>query len=367
MSLLESYQQKLSSGGLSPDPAQLAAATALGALAARLSQPVASPRFALFRRIKKASAIKGLYLVGPVGRGKSMLMDLFFTHAAVPLKRRVHFNDFMLEVHTRLHALRKRADTQDHVLILAREILAQNKLLCFDEFQVTDIADAMILSRLFTALFEGGLVMVATSNTTPQNLYAGGLQRSLFLPFIDVLLAHCDVLSVDGGTDYRRLRLSSIETYHAPLGPEADAATDKAFLALSDEQPASALDLVLESRGRSLRVPKAAGGVAQFTFKELCDAPLSAADYTALALAFPALVVCHVPVMQDDARNPTQRFITLIDVLYEHKTKLVISAAAPADALCRTGQLAPAFERTASRLHEMQSSAWWERDAGGAP
>jgi cell division protein ZapE len=360
MDLLSAYQTRLNDGGLHPDPAQQQVIKELAKLAhdVQLWAPEGGRGFSVFRRKASTTVPRSLYIVGPVGRGKSMMMDLFFNHVTFSEKRRVHFHAFMQEVHQRLHVLRKNSEI-DAVAALAREITETTRLLCFDEFQVTDIADAMILSRLFTALFAQGLVMVATSNTAPRNLYAGGLQRDLFLPFIDLLTEKCAVLDINSPTDYRRLRLSTISTFHVPLGRAAEAAMAKAFAALTDDATPLPTNLEMPALGRSLHIPKAYGKVAWFDFVDLCEQPLGAADYEALASAYPVVMMSNVPVLTEEARNATRRFITLVDVLYEHKTRLVISAAVLADALCPKGLHAAEFARTASRLHEMQSAEWW--------
>lgn len=360
MDLLSAYQARLSEGSLKPDQAQELVVKDLAKLAhdVQLWAPEGGRGFSVFRRKATNTVPRSLYIVGPVGRGKSMVMDLFFNHVTFSQKRRVHFHAFMQEVHQRLYVLRKNSEI-DAVAALAREITETTRLLCFDEFQVTDIADAMILSRLFTAMFGHGLVMVATSNTAPKDLYAGGLQRELFLPFIDLLVQKCDVRTIVSPTDYRRLRLSSIGTFHVPLGKAADAAMAKAFAALTDDATPLPTNLEMPQLGRSLHIPKAHGKVAWFDFVDLCEQPLGAADYEALAKAYKAVLISNVPVLTEEARNATRRFITLVDVLYEHKTRVVISAAVLVDALCPKGLHAAEFARTASRLHEMQSAEWW--------
>jgi cell division protein ZapE len=296
----------------------------------------------------------GLYLVGEVGRGKSMLMDLFFDEAQVARKRRIHFHRFMQEAHARIHAWKRaNPDGDDPIPPLATSIAAEAALLCFDEFQVNDIADAMILGRLFSALFDRGVVVVATSNTAPQDLFRGRPGRDAFLPFIALLQQRLDVLTLAGERDFRRARLRGMSVWHVPSGPRADAALDHAFRQLTGgAEPGPARLMVM---GRILPVPLAAGGVARFDFATLCGTPLGAGDYLALATHFDALVLDGVPRLSPDNFDEARRFIVLVDALYDHRVKLVASADAMPDELYVRGEGAKAFERTASRLEEMQS------------
>ena len=359
-------------GALKPDPAQDLAAEKLQLLHQALRDYVPlghqgalavwKARFGLSRRSENPP--QGLYIFGPVGRGKSMLMDLFFDSAPVAgeHKRRVHFHAFMLEVHQRLHAWRQRTkgEEADPIPKLAEEIAAETWLLCFDEFQVSNIADAAILGRLFTSLFESGVVVVATSNRAPGDLYLGGLQRELFLPFIALMGEKLDVIELAGGVDYRLLRLRGKPVYHQPLSPAADAALDEAFATLiengEDGRPAAPCSLIVQ--GRKLAVPLAAKGVARFTFVELCARPLGAADYLALATHFHTLIVAGIPRLNRDRHNEAVRFMTLIDALYEHKVNLICSAEVPPEALYNEGDFAFEFLRTVSRLVEMRSDAY---------
>jgi cell division protein ZapE len=288
-----------------------------------------------------------------------MLMDLFFDTAPVASehKRRVHFHTFMQEVHRRMHMLRGSGETADLIGAVADEIAQSAWLLCFDEFQVTNIADAMILGRLFEALFARGVVVVATSNRAPDRLYERGLQRELFLPFIELLKDKLDVLCLDGETDWRRARIRGMKVYHTPLGREADEALAAAFRTLTDDDPdAGAATLTVQ--GRRLDIPLAARGVARFTFVDLCARPLGAADYFALATHFHTLIVSGIPRMNADRRNEAIRFTTLIDALYEHRVNLICSAESLPDDLYTEGEGAFEFRRTASRLIEMQSEAY---------
>ncbi len=370
---LPAYRAEISAGALVADPAQAAAAERLQSLwvALRGYEPRGGNGSGngtgrgllarLRRRLSDESAPggpHGLYLVGEVGRGKSMLMDLFFASAQVGRKRRIHFHAFMQESHGRIFAMRQEAARQgrqldDPIPPLADMVAAEAALLCFDEFQVNDIADALILGRLFQALFDRGVVVVATSNTPPDALFAGQPGRDAFLPFIAILKAHLDVLDLGLGRDFRRARVLAEGTWFVPADHRASAALDRAFAELArDEAPRP---LALSVMGRSLAVPRAAGGVARFDFRTLCAAALGPGDYLALATHFPALVLDDIPLLSPDSYDAARRFITLIDALYDHRVKLVASAAAEPDALYRAGDGSAAFRRTASRLVEMRS------------
>ena len=306
----------------------------------------------------------GLYLWGGVGRGKSMLMDMFFDVAPVEDRKRVHFHAFMQEVHKRMHSFReavkagKAPESTDPLVALSRVITDQAWLLCFDEFHVTDIADAMILARLFEALFEAGVVVVATSNRHPKDLYKDGLQRDTFLPFIDMLGEKLDVLELEAGIDYRLDRLKTMEVFLTPVNAETDAKLEQDFHSLSiGGQPRP---VTLNVQGREVEIPKVAEGVAMADFSDLCEKPLGAGDYLAIAESFHTLLLRGIPKLGPDKRNEAKRFVTLIDALYESKVNLICSAEAPPEELYTEGDGAFEFERTVSRLMEMQSEEYME-------
>lgn len=301
----------------------------------------------------------GLYIWGPVGRGKSMLMDLFFADAPVAKKRRVHFHEFMLEVQARLHKRREELAAKgappeaDTIVPIARAIAQQTRLLCFDEFQVTNIADAMILGRLFETLFDEGITVVATSNRAPDDLYRNGLQRDRFLPFIELLKQRLEILELGGGHDYRMDRMRELDVYLTPLGSWADKKLDEAFRALSgglDGEPR-----VLRTQGRDVPVPRAAPGVAMADYMDWCARPMGAADFLCIADHFHTVILANIPKMGPDSQDKAARFVTMIDSFYERKVKFVCSAAALPQKLYVDGDGAFEFQRTVSRLMEMQS------------
>jgi cell division protein ZapE len=370
---LPAYRARVAAGKLAADPAQARAAEVLQDLWRRTrgydphpEEPERGGFFGRFLRRKPVAPEEapsgtpmGLYLVGEVGRGKSMLMDLFFDCAEVRRKQRLHFHQFMQDVHRRIHAWKARhGDTSDPIPPLADAVAEEAALLCFDEFQVHDIADAMILGRLFQALFARGTVVVATSNTAPDDLFKGRPGRDAFLPFIGLINRRLDVLVLDAARDYRRDRIRAMPTWHVPADARAEAALDRAFLELTGEAHGEPMRLTL--LGRALDVPQAARGVARFDFDALCGKPLGPADYLAVATHFHTLLIDAVPRLGPDNSDKARRFITLVDALYEHRVKLVASAAATPDQLYERGENAAMFARTASRLNEMQSKDWLE-------
>jgi len=353
---------QIESGQLREDVVQLRAAGALDDLLNRLDGY--SPKRSLFGKYDEAP--KGLYLWGGVGRGKSMLMDVFFDRLQTEKKSRVHFHAFMQDVHRRVGEWRKldqrqrrakpynvRGAGDDPIAPTAKAIAYKANIICFDEFHVTDIADAMILSRLFTALFERGVVVIATSNREPDTLYKDGLNRQLFLPFIELMKEKLEIFDFDGDTDHRLRKLQRAPVYISPLGEDADNSIDAAWNRLT--RPAEPQMTTLKVQGRELSL-LAASGTARATFEQLCETALGAADYLAIANTFSALVLSNVPQMGAENRNEAKRFVTLIDALYETRTKLVLSAAVEPQKLYQDGDGSFEFERTVSRLIEMQSA-----------
>ena len=364
---LASYEVLVADGELRPDADQKAAAVRLDTLEAELETSRETPGLLkrLFGGAEETSPTRGIYMWGEVGRGKSMLMDLFFAEADLERKRRVHFAAFMLEVHAAMKSARE--DARDAMTAVIEQVAGEARLLCFDEMQVTNVVDAMILSRLFTALFDAGVTVVATSNRPPEDLYKDGLNRQLFLPFIDLLNARLDVVSLNGPTDYRLERLGGMQTYYVPNGAEATAALSEAFFRLTDYPPEDrehvpSLDLAVG--GRTLRVPKALKGVAVFSFKKLCGEARGSADYIAIAQRFHTVILVGVPVMGADMRNEANRFVQLVDALYNHSVKLLMAADAEPDGLYPSGDGSFEFKRTVSRLMEMQSQDYLERGHG---
>lgn len=366
ISVSEKLKALTETGELRVDPVQLGIALKLDGILLELREKRAAAKtsalgwlFAAKR--KRGASVRGLYVYGSVGRGKTMLMDMFFAMAPVERKRRAHFHEFMADVHGRIHAHRqklKNGETKetDPVPPVAEELYREAQLLCFDEFTVTDIADAMILSRLFSALFERGCVLVATSNVAPDDLYRDGLNRSLFLPFVDILKAHVDVATLDSPTDYRMEKLESLPVYHAPLSPEADRLMDETWKTMTSGHAVASRDIPM--KGRILHVAQACGRVARFSFADLCEAPLGASDYLALAEHFDAILIDHVPRLGPEKRNATKRFIIMVDAFYDHSVRLFLSAAAWPEHLLteKKGVEGFEFDRTISRLFEMRSA-----------
>jgi len=367
---LPAYRARVARGELTPDPSQALAIERLQDLWSKLRAydppPLAAaPRAGLLSRfLRRKSTLgadeprpDGLYLVGEVGRGKSMLMDLFFASADVPRKKRLHFHQFMQQCHKRIFAWKKaHPDQHDPIPPLADSLATEAALLCFDEFQVNDIADAMILGRLFQALFERAVVVVTTSNTLPDDLFKGQPGRDAFLPFIGLIKQNLDVLVMEGARDYRRARLRGMATWHVPVDGRSERALDAAFSELTGRAQPQTETLIVN--GRKFVVPCAAQGVARFDFELLCGEALGAGDYLALATHFHALVLDAIPRLSPDNYDRARRFIILVDALYDHRVKLVASAEAYPDLLYQRGEGAKAFERTASRLEEMQSQEY---------
>ena len=356
--------KQIEQGALRADTDQMEAATSIDRLLGELE--TYKPKRSLFGKPKPVP--KGLYLWGDVGRGKSMLMDVFFEHVPTAKKRRVHFHAFMQDVHAVINAWRKlpekeqkkhphyvRNAGEDPIAPTAKSMALGAHIVCFDEFHITDIADAMILSRLFTALFARGVVVVATSNRAPDDLYKDGLNRQLFLPFIELLKANLEIFAFGGDTDHRLRKLQGAGVYFSPLGETSDQALETAWERLI--RPAKAKTATLNVQGRKLEI-LSASMTARSSFDALCAQALGPADYLAIAQHFSALVLENIPVLGPENRNEAKRFVTLIDTLYESKTKLIVSAAAPPDRLYQKGDGAFEFARTVSRLVEMQSEAY---------
>jgi len=364
MSVIATYRELVRDGEVVQDPAQELAVEMLETLCLRMDGYRPGRRKWLFGKAEPDP--KGLYIFGDVGRGKSMLMDLFYEAAPLEKKRRVHFHAFMQEVHGAIfewRGLDAKARARkpnyikdagdDPILPVAKLIASEATLLCFDEFQVNDVADAMILGRLFEALFGFGVVVVATSNRDPYSLYEGGLNRQLFVPFIDLISENLDLHHLDGHMDYRLERIKGMPVYHTPLGAPAETALDDAFLKLTDRDRGEASTLSIG--GRTLTVPQAAVGVARFSFADLCERPLGAADYLKIAEVFHTVILSGIPQLGWEKRNEAKRFVILIDALYEAKVRLIASAEVAPEALYPQGDGSFEFARTVSRLTEMQS------------
>ncbi len=375
-SVIAQYAAGIAAGQIGSDDAQRAVVEKLAQLEARiveyrLARKSSSLGWLFGSRKNGQSQVKGLYIYGEVGRGKTMLMDFFFEASPVVRKRRAHFHEFMLDVHERIYALRQQIKLgehagQDPIKLVADQLFEEAWLLCFDEFHVTDIADAMILGRLFAQLFEHGVVVVATSNVAPGDLYKDGLNRALFVPFIDMLEERMDVVRLDARTDFRLEKLAGKPVWYVPADRTADAALDDAWQRLTGGHPGTPQNLTL--KGRSIRVPRAFMGVARFSFHDLCDQPLAAADYLRIGHEYHTVILDHIPVMTFDNRNAAKRFIILIDMFYDLNVKLIASAAAEPDLLYQAdnGFEVQEFKRTASRLIEMRSEAYLARPHGAA-
>lgn len=353
---LAKYNALIESGILQPDSGQADVVARLNSLNEMLKPTSFTQIF------KKKPSPRGIYIHGDVGRGKSMLMDLFYESAEEKRKRRVHFHAFMQEVHERIHDYRQQLKKglvkgDDPIPPVASDLSKSARLLCFDEFQVKDIADASILGRLFEALFSAGVIVVATSNRIPDELYQGGLNRHRFLPFIDLLKTRVDVLYLDSPTDYRLDRLKGYPVWFKPIGSAARNEMDNAFIRMTGG--ADAIRATLSVKGREVVIPSSAQGVARFEFTDLCAANLGAADYLELARTFHTVFIDNIPILSPERRNEAIRFVNLIDALYEHKVKLLASAEADPTELYPLGDSAFEFRRTASRLYEMQSEDYF--------
>lgn len=373
------YVARMAAGDISPDPGQAKVVFALAELeqriaARRLARKTSALGWLFARREDAIPRVRGLYIHGAVGRGKTMLVDLFYESVAVrKRKRRAHFHEFMADVHARIFQVRAdiKAGTikdTDPIATVAAALYEEAWLLCFDEFHVTDIADAMILGRLFEKLFDLGVVIVATSNVAPEDLYKGGLNRALFLPFIAMIQQHMDVVRIESPTDYRMEKLGGVRIWYVP-GPdhtpaEVDREIEKVWHRIAGADGGAPAKVT--SSGRVIAVPHAGGGAARFSFEDLCGQPLGASDYLRLARTYHTLVIDHIPQLDQDRRNEAKRFITLIDELYEKGVKLVASAAAEPEELYLGTEGAEAFEwaRTVSRLHEMRSGDYIARPHG---
>jgi cell division protein ZapE len=354
MKISDTYFACVSDGTLTSDPAQLGVLPLLDELEVQLALPL--PKKSFFSRFSaEIEPIKGIYMWGGVGRGKSMLMDLFYEQASEPRKRRVHFHAFMQEIHSALHEARQ-TGVDDAILPVAKKIIGDVRLLCFDEMQITDITDAMIVGRLFEQLFAAGVVVVSTSNRPPDDLYKDGLNRNLFTPFIDLIKERLMVHELISDNDYRLNRLSGAQVYFSPRGAEARAKID----AIWDDMGGVAEPLILKVKGREVELPKFNNGVARAAFFDLCGRPLGAGDYLVLANTVRVLILEDIPCLSRNNFNEAKRFVTLIDALYEAKVRLIASAADTPDKLYLEGEGAFEFERTASRLIEMQSEGWAE-------
>ena len=352
MSLQEEYSKRIAQGELHPDPAQEAALEQFDRIRVALSQPV---KKGLFRKTPEPP--KGLYLWGGVGRGKSMLMDMFVATLDNIPSRRVHFHAFMQEIHAAMHEARK-TGVDDAIAPVAEDVAKSVRLLAFDEMQITDITDAMIVGRLFEKLFAAGVVVVTTSNRVPDDLYKDGLNRNLFLPFIELIKERMVVHELASPRDYRQDRLSGTQVYFTPVNAESRAAMDAVW---NDLAGGPGAPLVLRVKGRDVEIPRYHNGMARARFHELCGKPLGAADYLALAEAVRVLLIDDIPTLGRSNFNEARRFVTLIDALYEAKVRLICSAAAPPEMLYLEGEGTFEFERTASRLREMQADGWGNR------
>ena len=354
MTVRELYRQTLAERGYQSDPAQLRAIESLARCEQEWADYKARRRNAITKLLVRPDIPRGVYMYGGVGRGKSFLMDCFFNAVPLTRKTRLHFHEFMREVHRELAELK---GTADPLQVLGERVSRRYRLICFDEFHVADVTDAMILYRLLESLFANRVSIVATSNFHPDGLYPNGLHRDRILPAIELLKANLEVIGVDNGLDYRSVTLSQVELYHTPLGPAADADMAASFDRLAEARKESPL---LHIEHRELHARRRAGGVVWFDFRELCGGPRSQNDYLELATQFHTLLLSDVPQMPPRLAAEARRFTWLVDVLYDRKVKLIVSAAVTAEALYVEGPLAHEFPRTVSRLHEMRSAEYLE-------
>jgi cell division protein ZapE len=346
----ELYERTLAERGYASDPAQLAAVAALERCENEWVAYKARRSNAVTKLLVRPPIPRGVYMYGGVGRGKSFLMDCFFQSVPIQRKTRLHFHEFMREVHRELQELKGIADPLDE---LGKRVARRYRMICFDEFHIADVTDAMILYRLLLALFNNRVSIVTTSNFKPDDLYPNGLHRDRILPAIDLLNEKLEVVNVDNGTDYRQRTLEQVQMYHTPLGPEADAAMERAFDQLAEARDE---DPVLHIEHREIRARRRAGGVIWFDFKQLCGGPRSQNDYLELATQYHTLLLSNVPQMSPRLASEARRFTWLVDVLYDRRVKLILSAAVAPELLYTEGPLAHEFPRTVSRLHEMQSA-----------
>ena len=306
--------------------------------------------------LKRGKSKNGIYLYGEAGVGKTMLMDICFSSITIKQKKRIHFQEFMIDVHNRLHKIRESKSIKDPLVTVAEEVASEVKFLCFDEFQVTDIADASILKKLFTVLFEQGTIIFSTSNIKPSNLYLDGLHRDRFLPFIDYLENDCLVINIDSGKDYRKNRIIDGEIYYSPLDNSTEKAMDEMFNKITNGSPYE--EKILFVKGRELKVERQALGCARFDFKELCMNPLGAEDYLAISNEFDVIFIENIPILPSEKRNEAKRFVSLIDALYDNRKKIFISAEGQPDEIYKKGDSQFEFKRCVSRLHEMRSKEY---------
>lgn len=356
MPVRQLYEETLAERGYTSDPAQLRAVDALERCEHEWADYKARRGNAVTKLLVRPPIPRGVYMVGGVGRGKSFLMDCFFRSVPLTRKTRLHFHEFMREVHRELQELKGTVDPLDE---LGRRIARRFRLICFDEFHVSDVTDAMILHRLLVALFANRVSIVTTSNFAPDDLYPNGLHRDRILPAIELLKEKLQVIHVDAGIDYRRLTLQTVSTYHHPLGPEAEAAMQAAFERVAEARDE---DPLLRIEHRELHALRRAGGVVWFDFRTLCGGPRSQNDYLELASRFHTVMLSGVPQMPPRLASEARRFTLLIDVLYDRRVKLIVSAEVPADQLYTEGPLAHEFPRTVSRLLEMQSAEYLAAD-----